>query len=111
LAKGKAYFTVFIIDEFGERAQVAYNLHDPEQTELPSKGTIECLIEDLRLVTGAYSLTLDYGTINDGQMRSADCVPNATQVYVTLGNYLGPVGLQANQGSFAHRTTWKILDR
>ena len=105
-----SYFTVFFIDEFGDRVQVAYSLHDPLRVTILQKGVIECTIEDLRLVDGTYSLTLDYGQLIDGQMHSVDCVPDATQIRVRLGDYLGPVGLRPNQGSFAHQSKWHMLD-
>ena len=71
---------------------------------------MECRIDDLRLVDGVYSLTLDFGRIIDGHLKSLDCVPDATQVRVSLGNYLGPLGLRPNQGSLAQRSQWRLVD-
>jgi len=105
-----SYFTIFFIDEYGNRVQVAYSLHDTGDIPAGLGGVVECRIDDLRLVDGVYSLTLDFGRIIDGHLKTLDCVPDATQVRVSLGNYLGPLGLRPNQGSLAQRTKWCLVE-
>lgn len=104
------YFTIFFIDDLGDRVQVIYSLHDHAEIELGASGVIECKIEDLRLVSGEYSLTLDFGRIVDGHLKFLDCIPDATQVRVDLGDYLGPFGLRPNQGTLAQRSRWYLID-
>lgn len=106
-----SYFTIFFIDEYGDRVQVVYNLHDQTDMHVGIGGVIECRIDDLRLVDGVYSLTLDFGRIIDAHLKYLDCVPDATRLRVTLGDYLGPLGLRPNQGSFAQRSRWRLIDR
>jgi lipopolysaccharide transport system ATP-binding protein len=105
-----SYFTIFFIDEYGDRVQVAYSLHNSGEIPAGQGGVMECRIDDLRLVDGVYSLTLDFGRNIDGHLKSLDCVPDVTQVRVSLGNYLGPLGLRPNQGSLAQRTQWRLVD-
>ncbi len=105
-----AYFTVFFIDQYGDRVQVAYSLHDRTDIEFGMGGIVECRIDDLRLVSGEYSLTIDFGRVAEGHIKFIDCVPDATRVRVDLADYLGPMGLKQNQGVLAQRSRWRILD-
>lgn len=104
------YFTIFFIDDLGERVQVIYSLHGDTEIDIGNSGVIECRINDLRLVSGECSLTLDFGCIIDGHLKFLDCIPDATQVRVDLGDYLGPFGLRPNQGTLAQRSQWRLLD-
>jgi lipopolysaccharide transport system ATP-binding protein len=106
-----SYFSVFFIDDLGDRVQVIYSLHDDAEIEVCACGVIECRIDDLRLISGEYSLTLDFGRIVDGHLKFLDCVPNATQVRVDLGGYLGPLGLRPNQGTLAQRSRWRLIEK
>ncbi|NKD45790.1 ABC transporter ATP-binding protein [Haematospirillum jordaniae] len=105
------YFTIFFIDDLGDRVQVIYSLHDDAKIDIGNSGVIECRIDDLRLVSGEYSLTLDFGCIVDGHLKSLDCIPDATQVRIDLGGYLGPLGLRPNQGTLAQRSRWCQIDK
>lgn len=104
------YFTIFFIDDLGDRVQVMYSLHDDAEIDIGNGGVVECRIDDLRLVSGEYSLTLDFGSIIDGHLKSLDCIPDATQIHVDLGDYLGPLGLRQNQGALAQRSRWRRID-
>lgn len=103
------YFTIFFIDDLGDRVQVIYSLHDDAKIEIGASGVIESRIDDLRLVSGEYSLMLDFGCIIDGHLKFLDCIPDATQVRVDLWDYLGPLGLRPNQGTLAQRSRWRLL--
>ncbi len=107
---GPAYFTVFFIDQYGDRVQVAYSLHDRTDLDFGSGGVVECRIDDLRLVSGEYSLTLDFGRVAEGHLKFVDSVPDATRIRVNLADYLGPIGLKQNQGVLAQRSQWRILE-
>jgi hypothetical protein len=72
----------------------------------PERGVAECVIKDLRLVSGDYALILEGGTSSQGQSLPLDSVSNATQIRVALGEYLGYPGLLRNQGSLAQRSLW-----
>jgi len=106
----RSYFAIFLIDDLGHRVQVMYSLHNDGEIEVGVSGVIECRIDELRLVSGEYSLSLDFGRIIDGHLKFLDCVPDATQVCVDLGGYLGPLGLRPNQGTLAQRSQWRMLD-
>lgn len=105
------YFTVFFVDDLGDRVQVLYSLHDANEIGIGSSGVVECKIDDLRLVSGEYSLTVDFGLVIDGHLKSIDWVPDATQIQISLGNYLGPLGLRPNQGALAQRSQWQTIEK
>jgi len=101
----RPYFTIFFIAPTGERAMTVYSNHCSEGLELRGDGFVECVIPELRLAAGDFSLTLDFG--RDGEpVLSVDCVPDATVIRVQLGDYLRGFGLAANQGWIAQQTFW-----
>jgi len=104
----RAYFTVFFINDYGDRVQTLSSLHDKLHLSIGARGVVECKIPGMILSEGTYSLTLDVGKVVAGQYHYLDCVPNATQLSVRLDDYLGPFGLQPNQGNIAQKSHWKI---
>jgi lipopolysaccharide transport system ATP-binding protein len=98
---------VFFHNLEGERIMTLHSAHSGDSLLVEGDGFVECTIPELRLVTGEYSLMIDYGR-GGGFIESIDCVPNATTVEVTLGNYLAGVGLTSNQGWIAQRSTWSV---
>ena len=102
------YFTIFIVNDLGERMLVSYSYHVSERTSFPSEGVIECCIDDLRLLDGHYFIEIDFGRFVDGQPRYLDFVPRATEIVVEQGDYLGQRPLVAGQGAFAQRCGWRV---
>ena len=97
---------VNIIDLTGERLTSMRSTHSGASLELPAgEGVIECRVDDLRLVSGEYLLMLDIGR-NRGASEWLDCVPEALQFHLRLGNYLGGAELVRGQGRFAQRSQW-----
>ena len=41
------------------------------------------------------------------ELKSVDCIADATRVRVQLGDYLGMQGLVRNQGFIAQRSEWE----
>lgn len=105
----KYYFTVFVINELGDRILVSYNLHDPSAGLFPQRGIAECHISDLRLVSGYYSLAIDFGIDVGNALSIMDWIPDVARIKVDLGDYLGPLGLTSNQGYFAQRCEWRSI--
>ena len=100
------YFCVFFLDERGERVMTLYSYHNSELPQLRGRGVVECVIPELR-VFGEFSLMIDYGR-NAAPRESVDCVPDATQLAIELGDYFGHTGLVANQGYVAQRSNWSV---
>ena len=101
------YFAIFFINVDGERVMLAHSLHNPNCMDIDGNGIVECHINDNRLVDGRYILMLDVG-IAGPQNQSLDCVPNAQEISVVLGNYLGAQGLRPNQGYLAQKSNWSF---
>ncbi|WP_211327882.1 ABC transporter ATP-binding protein [Sulfurisoma sediminicola] len=104
------YFAVLIHNEYAERVATINSSHFAPDLDAHGNGVAECLIEDLRLGEGSYYMMLDFGQYGGGRglMTSADCVPNAATFDVSLGGYLGGIGLDAFQGA-AHRARWSVV--
>ncbi len=105
-----AYFTIFFLDMQGQRAMTLYSTHAGYAPLLKGERIIECIIPELRLTSGDYSVMLDVGR-TEPKFESIDCVPDATRIRIRLGDYLGPPGLLANQGCIAQRSEWSMTDR
>ena len=101
------YLSVFFLDEEANRVMMVHSLHDQSLPEIYGSGVLKCTIPNLILVEGSYSVMLDFGTCGIVN-TSLDCVPCATQVKVTLKDYLGKQGLRPNQGFFAQRSCWEL---
>jgi lipopolysaccharide transport system ATP-binding protein len=106
----RPYFSVLIQNEFAERVATLSSTHLSTTLKLPSAGTIECRIDDLRLGEGAYRIMLDYGYYGGTRALylSLDCVPNAAFIRVDLAGYVGGIGLDAYQGA-AIKSIWKAV--
>ncbi len=102
----RPYFTVFFIAADGFRAMTLYSDHCSSPLILSGTGFVECVVPELRLTSGDFYITLDFGRIEESY-NSIDCVPNATQVRIQLGNYLGGVGVLPHQGWIAQQSHWQ----
>lgn len=89
------------------RVTAAYSHAPGVAFTFPERGVVECVIDDLRLTNGDYSVMVEAGRIVDGQALSIDSVSDATQIRVRLGDYLGYPGLVRNQGHIAQRSAWR----
>ncbi|MBR1286148.1 ABC transporter ATP-binding protein [Bradyrhizobium sp. AUGA SZCCT0177] len=101
------YFTVFVVNDVGERMFVSYSYHDQEKTEFPQRGVIECRIDALPLLDGIFHIDLDFGAVQTlGGLRYLDYINRATTFAVEQGNYLSTRPNLKNQGLFALRSRW-----
>jgi len=101
------YFTIFVVDDVGERLFVSYSYHDRNRTSFPQTGVLECVIDELRLLDGTFTVELDFGRLNDADgPRYLDFVPRALDFIVEQGDYFGSWPLVRNQGYMAQRMRW-----
>lgn len=101
-----AYFTILFLNPNGDRVMTLYSNHQGEALNLRGTGVIECIVPELRLASGEFSIMLDYGCVSGTQLHSIDCIPNAMSIRVDLADYLLGPGLQAGQGYLAQRSEW-----
>ena len=107
LAERLDYLSVAVHTMDDRRVTVAYSHGRRGLPALPASGVAECVIADLRLTTGDYSLVIEAGTASGRDMAVHDSVSDATQIRVQLGTYLNYPGLQRNQGHLAQRSRWE----
>ena len=91
------------------RVTAAFSHGNGGVSAFPARGVAECVIPDLRLVSGDYALILEGGRINEKQALPLDSVSDATQIRIRLEDYLSFPGLIRNQGPIAQKTRW--IDR
>ena len=103
------YFSLLFSNDAGERIMMLHTSHQSGRHHLAPSGVVECRIDDLRLVSGIYGISIDTG-INLSPVRasSRDAVRNATQIEVDVADYLGDRGLSANQGYLAQKSRWQM---
>jgi hypothetical protein len=102
-----AYGQINVTDATGERVITLRSSHAGTPLDLPAgEGTIECRVEDLRLLPGEYRLTAEIG-VERGAADWLDCVPEALRIHVHLGHYLQAADLARGQRWFAQRSRWQ----
>jgi len=106
----QAYIAILIHNGVGDRVATVNSTHDAVGVRICGDGYVECVIDDLRLGAGTYTVMVDYGTSlgRPGTSISKDCVANAGQFSVALEGYLEGVGLSETQGA-AHRSNWTLV--
>ena len=104
--RGFDYFGVGFHTMDDVRVAAAFSHGHGGASVFPRRGIAECVIRDLRLVSGDYSLILEGGRISEQQALPQDSVSDATQIRVRLEDYLNFPGLVRNQGPIAQKTRW-----
>jgi lipopolysaccharide transport system ATP-binding protein len=101
------YFTVKIHNEYGACVATINSTHTGDPLYLQKDGFVECLIKDIRLGEGVYTIMLDYGSCAGTRETfvTYDCVPAAIKFQVELGGFVKGIGLDPFQGA-AHRSVW-----
>jgi len=104
---GFAYLGVGFHTMDDVRVTAAFSHRPGAAMTFPERGVAECVLDDLRLTNGDYSMIVEAGMIIDGQALPIDSVSDATQIRVRLGDYLGYPGLVRNQGHLAQPSKWQ----
>jgi hypothetical protein len=100
------YFTLFVLNDVGERIFVTYSFHDSDRITFPASGVVECRIDHLPLVDGTYLIDIDFGRVDHTDIRSVDFAPRSIEFIVEQAGYFGQRPLSRNQGVIAQRTRW-----
>jgi lipopolysaccharide transport system ATP-binding protein len=105
----KVYFQLSFMGMDGKRIMSVHSTHGEFALEMGGEGFARCVIPDIRLVTGEYSIMVTVGPQPDGSELSwFEHIPDALRIRVRLGSYLGGVGLQPFQGTMAQRSLWHM---
>ena len=103
------YFGVSFHTMDDVRVTGAYSHSRTGAARFGASGVAECVVPDIRLVGGDYSIVVECGRITDGQAMPIDSVADATQIRVQLDDYLGYPGILRNNGHIAQRARWQDL--
>jgi hypothetical protein len=107
--RGFDYFGVGFHTMDDVRVTSAFSHGSGGLSAFPARGVVECVIPDVRLVSGDYALILEGGRVSERQAQPLDSVSDATQIRVRLQDYLSYPGLIRNQGPIAQKSRW--IDR
>ena len=103
------YAFIGITTLFEERICSVGTHHSPDfNGTMTGVGTLICRIPQLALSEGEYRILVAIGT--KLPPRNVDCVENALQFRVELGNFFeSGAKLLQGQGHFAQRSQWKVI--
>jgi lipopolysaccharide transport system ATP-binding protein len=107
--KIEAFFHIVILNELGERVLVLHTKHTGITLNLEKTGEIECVIEDLRLLSGEYTVMIETGLAR--QNIWLDNVPEAIKFMVKLDGYLGDTDMTNGRlfGYVAQKNVWRVF--
>jgi lipopolysaccharide transport system ATP-binding protein len=103
-----AYCQVNFLDYAGVRVMQLHSTHGNAVLNLQGEGHIDCVLHDLRLLAGNYTIMLEIGDSSSGKPKWLDCIGDTIHIKVNLGRYLGGVGLSQAQVVFAQRSAWNL---
>jgi len=103
-----AYCQVNFLNYLGDRVMVIQNEHTATSLNLSGKGYIECVLPDIRLLSGDYTIMVELGRLFPFK-EWLDCIPEATRFQVDIGTYLGglPGTAGIGHGTVAQKSLWK----
>jgi lipopolysaccharide transport system ATP-binding protein len=104
-----AYCQINFLNYTATRVMQMHSSHDVPELELSGQGTIECVFEDLRLLSGQYAIMIEVGESTSLGSRWMDCIGDAIHIGVELGSYLGGIGLSQGQVVFAQSSKWTCI--
>jgi len=104
-----AYCQINFLNYLGDRVMVVLSTHNASVLRISGKGCIECLLKDLRLLSGEYAISLEFGKLFP-QKAWIDYIPEAIRVKVNIGNYLGGAEWinSAGHGAVAQKSEWVV---
>jgi lipopolysaccharide transport system ATP-binding protein len=101
-------FQVGIESLLGERILTIGSYQDPTFLTEPGNNSVKCIIPDLNLTEGKYSLTIMLGTLNP--FSNEDIVYNACEINIVDNNYF-QVGksILSTQGKLLKKSKWEYI--
>jgi len=105
-----AYCQMNILNYMGDRVIVVHSEHSSTPMNISDEGYIECSIPDNHLLSGDYSIMIDFGKLFPSK-QWLDCIPKAVSFSVDIGNYLGGLEWINSQGhgTLAQKSSWTVI--
>jgi len=101
------YFAVHFVDNLGRRIMTVNSLQSRGPFNPDREGIIECALQDIRLLTGDYSLDIAIGR-SSPVSRPIEYVEGAININILLGDYLDGGRLLRHQGLIAQKSQWLV---
>ncbi|MBT4482739.1 MAG: ATP-binding cassette domain-containing protein [Candidatus Latescibacteria bacterium] len=103
-----AYCQINFLNYLDSRVMAVSSLHSDMTFAISGEGYIECLLRDVRLLSGEYTMMLDFGRTFP-QREWLDFIPAATRLRIKIGNYLGGVEWvnSPGHGAVAQKSQWQ----
>ncbi|RAU21832.1 hypothetical protein CU669_11030 [Paramagnetospirillum kuznetsovii] len=105
------YFALLFSEMTADRAMTIHSTHTGQALLVEGRGMIECIIPEIRLTSGYYSVMVDFGRFRDGVMETLDTVPDAIRIFVSVGSYVAGIGHNRNHGVFVQQSNWSIIEK
>lgn len=103
----QTYFCVLVHNSAKERMTTVYSTDTVHPVVAARQGFVECVIPELMLPIGVYSVMIDCGSYfqDTGNYRSEDCVPFSTTIIIGDPGFIRGFPHNEFQGA-VHRSTW-----
>jgi lipopolysaccharide transport system ATP-binding protein len=105
----QAYCNVNFLNYTGLAVMTVGLHHDKPRLKLVGEGFLECVIPELRLVSGKYILMLSIGYHALTDKRSClDSISDTIHIEVKIGDYLGGYEVSPSESAFVQRSEWNV---
>jgi hypothetical protein len=105
-----AYCNINFLNYTGLAVMTVGLHHSKPYTQLSGDGILECVIPDLRLVSGNYILMISIGEhLPTNERTWLDSVSDTIHIKVNIGNYLGGYEVSQLESPFAQCSEWQII--
>ncbi len=102
-----AYVQINFMDHRGDRVMVVHSTHGMYSLSISGSGTIECVLRDIRLLAGSYTIAIEIGKTLP-QSDWLDYIPAAINFEIKIGQYLGGAEWTdgPSYGQVAQKSEW-----
>lgn len=106
----QSFVQLVFVNMDGDQIMVISTTHSNATLKIQGNGCVECIVPELRLVAGEYSILIEYGYLFADRQVTTDCVFNAATIEVVSGSYLRKFGSTHEQGTFAQISHWHLTE-
>lgn len=102
-----AYVQINFMNRRGDRVMVVHSTHGMYSLSISGSGTIECVLRDIRLLSGSYTIAIEIGKTLP-QSDWLDYIPAAINFEIKIGQYLGGAEWTdgPGHGQVAQKSEW-----
>ena len=104
-----AYCAIHFLNYLGDIVMSVRSTHTLEPFVISGRGHIECVLPDIRLLSGEYTIRLAVGRVMPVE-DWLDGIPEAVRFRVNIGSYLGGIEWVngPGHGAIAQKSRWRI---